>query len=169
MLTTWLMRAEEFLRRDADSFPDTWRRFARLADRYDRVIARLLDLPMSLIHGEFFPSNVILRPGEEGWKICPVDWEMAAIGPGLFDLAALTSGNWNTDQKRKMVAAYAEALRTADGWSPSISELFEAVAYCQLHLSVQLLGWASDWAPPKRHTQNWLGEALRLSGALGLQ
>jgi hypothetical protein len=31
-----------------------------------------------------------------------------------------------------------------------------------------LLGWASDWSPPKRHTQNWLSEALRLSGTLGL-
>jgi len=168
MLTTWLMRAEEFLRRDGDNSREVWRRFTRLASRYDEVIARVLDLPMSLIHGEFFPSNVILRPGRRGWEICPVDWEMAAIGPGLIDLAALTAGNWSAEQKRKLVAAYREGLRTANGWLPSIPELFEAVAYCQLHLSIQLLGWASDWSPPKRHTQNWLGEALRLSGALGL-
>ena len=168
MLTTWLLRAEEFLRRDASSSPEAFRRFARLANRYDEVVARLLDLPMSLIHGEFFPSNVILRPGIDGWGICPVDWEMAAIGPGLIDLAALTAGNWTADQRRKLVAAYRDALQAENGWSPSIPELFEAVAYCQLHLSVQLLGWAADWEPPKRHTQNWLGEALRLSGALGL-
>jgi aminoglycoside phosphotransferase (APT) family kinase protein len=168
MLTTWLLRAEEFLRRDGDNSPEVWRRFARLANHYDEVIARVLDLPMSLIHGEFFPSNVILRPTPLGWEICPVDWEMAAIGPGLIDLAALTAGNWTADQKRKMVEAYGEALHAVDGWSPSIPELFEAVAYCQLHLSIQLLGWASDWSPPKRHTQNWLGEALRLSGTLGL-
>lgn len=168
MLTTWLVRAEEFLRRDTDSSPDVCRRFARLANRYDRVVARLLDLPMSLIHGEFFPSNVILRPTGQGWQICPVDWEMAAVGPGLIDLAALTAGNWTQDQKRKLIAAYGKALRATQKWAPSVSELFEAVTYCQLHLSVQLLGWASDWSPPKRHTQNWLGEALRLSGALGL-
>jgi Ser/Thr protein kinase RdoA (MazF antagonist) len=169
MLTTWLLRAEEFLRRDAESSPEIWRRFARLVSRYDRVIDHLLDLPMSLIHGEFFPSNVILRPSGQGWEICAVDWEMAAVGPGLIDLAALTAGDWTADQKRKLIGAYGEALRAASGWSPSIPELFEAVAYCQLHLSIQLLGWASDWSPPKRHTQNWLGEALRISRDLGLQ
>jgi aminoglycoside phosphotransferase (APT) family kinase protein len=168
MLTTWLLRAEEFLRRDGDNSPEVWRRFARLANRYDEVIARVLDLPMSLIHGEFFPSNVILRTGPYGQEICPVDWEMAAIGPGLIDLAALTAGNWTLEQKRKMVTAYGEGLRVAHGWRPSTADLVEAVTYCQLHLSVQLLGWASHWSPPKRHTQNWLGEALRLSGALGL-
>ena len=168
MLSTWLLRAEEFLRRDNDNSLEVCRRFSRLASRYDEVIARVLNLPMSLIHGEFFPSNIILRPRRRDWEICPVDWEMAAIGPGLIDLAALTAGNWTSDQKRKMVAAYRNALGDAKGWLPSIRELSEAVAYCQLHLSVQLLGWASDWSPPKRHTQNWLGEALRLSGALGL-
>jgi Ser/Thr protein kinase RdoA (MazF antagonist) len=169
LLTTWLVRAEEFLRRQShDESPDMRRGFSRLANRYDRVIARLLDLPISLIHGEFFPSNVILRPAARGWQICPVDWEMAAIGPGLIDLAALTAGNWTRDQKRKLVAAYREGLELADNCPPSVNDLLEAVDYCQLHLSIQLLGWASDWSPPKRHTQNWLGEAIRLSGALGL-
>lgn len=169
ILGTWVARAEEFLRRGyADNSPAAWRQFERLAKRYDQVIARLLNLPMSLIHGEFFPSNVILRPGKDGWQICPIDWEMAAIGPGLIDLAALTAGNWTREQKRKLVAAYHEAWQLKQGWSTSVAELLEAVDYCQLHLSVQLLGWASDWSPPKRHTQNWLGEALRLSGALGL-
>jgi len=132
------------------------------------VIDRLLALPMSLIHGEFFPSNVILRRRNNDWAICPVDWEMAAIGPGLIDLAALTSGKWTHEQKRAMVAAYRRGLETADSAPPSVSDLLEAVDYCQLHLSVQLLGWAANWAPPQRHTQNWLGEAVRLSNALGL-
>src|SRR5579859_3140171 len=168
ILRTWVVRAEEFLRRGyADNSPSVWRQFERLANRYDQVIARLLDLPMSLIHGEFFPSNVILRPTKRGWKICPVDWEMAAIGPGLIDLAALTAGNWTREQKHKLVAAYREGWQLQHGWPTSVSELLEAVDYCQLHLSVKLLGWASDWSPPKRHTQNWLGEALRLSGVLG--
>ena len=94
--------------------------------------------------------------------------EMAAIGPGLIDLAALTAGNWTRDQKVKLVAAYRLGLQAVQDHPPSVPQLFEAVEYCQLHLSVQLLGWASDWSPPKRHTQNWLGEALRLSGALGI-
>lgn len=169
LLGTWMTRAEAFIRRDQgyDS-PEGRRRFSRLADHYDRVIDRLLELPKSLIHGEFFPSNVILRPAATDRTICPVDWEMAAVGPGLIDLAALTAGKWRSEQKRAMIAAYRRGLELADDSPPSVSELLEAVDYCQLHLSVQLLGWAADWSPPQRHTQNWLGEAVRLSGALGL-
>ncbi len=97
-----------------------------------------------------------------------MDWELAAIGPGLIDLAALTSGGWTSDQKHRLVAAYRDALPRNNGWPPSMPELMEAVEYCQLHLAVQWLGWAADWSPPKRHTQNWLRVACRLADKLGL-
>ena len=44
----------------------------------------------------------------------------------------------------------------------------EAVELCQLHLSVQMLGWAEDWTPPEQHAQNWLSTALRLADKLGV-
>jgi Phosphotransferase enzyme family len=166
---TWLERAQNFLRgKYASHSPHLWARFEHLAARYDRVIRRLLQLPTSFIHGEFFPSNIILRHTKSGWQICPVDWEVAAVGPGLLDLAALTSGNWKPEQKAKLVQAYREALEPYDGWPPPLPQLLEHVDYCLLHLSIQLLGWSSDWEPPERHTQNWFGEALRLTEVLGL-
>ena len=67
-----------------------------------------------------------------------------------------------------LVKAYRDALEPCNGWPPSMPELMEAVDYCHLHLSVQLLGWSSDWSPPEKHYQNWLGEAFRLAGSLGL-
>jgi aminoglycoside/choline kinase family phosphotransferase len=169
LFTTWLTRAEDFLsRKYAARSPHLWRRFYRVTNRYDEVIKRLLQLPTTFIHGEFFPSNIILRSFRGGWRICPVDWEVAALGPGLLDLAALTSGNWTREQKAKLVGAYRDALEPHNGWPPSMADLLEAVDYCHLHLSVQLLGWSSDWSPPEAHTQNWLGEAFRLAGSLGL-
>ena len=165
----WLTRAEEFLRHKyAIGYPANWRRFLRLADRYDRVVKRLIELPTTFIHGEFYPSNVIMRPTKRGREICPVDWEVAAIAPGLIDVGALTSGDWTEEKKKTMLVAYREALEPSNGWPPSLSDLEEAVDYCQLHIAVQLLGWASDWSPPERHAQNWLREALRLAGKLGL-
>ena len=168
-LTLWLTRAEEFLHhKHAVHSPDTWRRFRRLAARYHLAIKRLLELPTTFIHGEFYPSNVILRGTKSGRQICPIDWEVAALAPGLIDLAALTSGDWPEEKKKTMVAAYRDRLEPAKGWPPSMAELMEAVEYCQLHISVQLLGWASDWSPPERHAQNWLRQAFQLAGKLGL-
>jgi hypothetical protein len=165
-LRAWIERAETFLRlKPPGGAPETWRRFARLGSRYGRVVKSLLELPATFIHGEFYPSNVILRRGRQ---VCPVDWEVAGVGPGLVDVAALISGEWTADQKKKMVAAYRDALAPSKGWPPSLPEMMEGVEWCQLHLAVQWLGWAPDWAPPESHAQNWLREALRLAEKLGL-
>jgi Ser/Thr protein kinase RdoA (MazF antagonist) len=171
--STWMIRAEQFLphRNGHSGFHTTHalrRSFSRFAARYDRVIDRLLQLPRSLIHGEFFPSNVILRPNGEEPEICPIDWELAAIGPGLIDLAALTLGGWTEEQKRRLVEAYRDALPRHNGWPPAMPELIELVEYCQLHIAVQWLGWAGEWSPPQRHAQNWLHEACRLAEKLGV-
>lgn len=168
-LRCWVDRAEHFLAPRCDSLCDgLHHRFQRLASKYDRVVTRLLSLPRAFMHGEFYPSNVILRGNGGAKRVCPIDWEGAAIGPALIDLAALTSGNWTAEERSILIAAYREALEPAHGWPPSLKEMLELVDYCQLHLSVQWLGWASDWSPPRSHAQNWLGEALRLAGVLGL-
>lgn len=171
LLTLWWTRAERFLSGTNVRFGGKngiLRRFMHLAEQRDRIIARLLALPKTFIHGEFYPSNVILRREGTALRVCPVDWEVAGTGPGLIDLAALTSGAWSLEQKRSMVAAYREALDSTRDWPPSLPELMEAVQYCQLHLAIQWLGWAADWSPPKMHARNWLREAVRLSTALGI-
>jgi hypothetical protein len=169
LFALWLTRAVDFLRTKCPGdLRGLWRRFTRLTDTYDRVISRLLQLPRTLIHGEFYPSNILVRRMKRKQQICPIDWELAAIGPGLIDLAALTSGDWSPECKKALVAAYREALEPLNGWPPQLPELLEAVDYCQLHLCVQWLGWAAEWSPPKLHARNWLQEMLRLGDGLAL-
>lgn len=165
----WLTRAEEFLRhRNLNVSSESLRRFGRLADRYSHVIQRLQDLPVTLIHGEYYPSNVIVRPARQGERICPIDWEVSAIGPALIDLAALTSGDWSEAERRKMAGAYQEVVGAAGSWPSSMNDLMEAVELCQLYLAMRWLGWAADWSPPEMHAQNWLGVACQLADKLGL-
>jgi len=164
----WMQRAGDLIStRRASLGKELYQQFERLACNYDRVIGRLLSLPQTLIHGEFYPSNVILRRGTSAKSVCPIDWEVAAVGPGLIDLAALTSGNWTAQQKRILVQAYCDGLQSHHA-SASLEDMLEFVDYCQLHLAVQWLGWADDWTPPKTHAQDWLGEALKLSKHLGI-
>ena len=158
----WMERAEKFLqKRNADDL----KKFARLAKNYDRVVKQLAALPPTFVHGEFYPSNVIVRDGAAAEKICAIDWEVAGVGPGALDLAALTAGEWSDAEKLRFVTAYHEGLNSRRG--PSVADLLAAVELCQLHLSVQMLGWAEDWAPPEQHAQNWLHTALRLAEKLG--
>jgi aminoglycoside phosphotransferase (APT) family kinase protein len=127
-LRCWAARAEHFLARRCGSIrADTHRRFRRLVDKYDVVVDRLLSLPRAFMHGEFYPSNVILRGNGHGKRVCPIDWEGAAIGPGLIDLAALSSGNWTAEERKMLVAAYREAVEPGHGWPPSLKEMLELV------------------------------------------
>jgi aminoglycoside phosphotransferase (APT) family kinase protein len=135
-----------------------------LVTRYDEIVRRLEALPTTFIHGEFYPSNVLVERVGRTTRICPVDWEMAALGPGVLDLAALSAGDWSEDEAEGFVAAYREALTQP----PAEADLREALEAARVQLAVQWLGWSPGWIPPPEHAQPWLEVALRSAERLGL-
>jgi hypothetical protein len=160
----WADRAEQFARAaDPPLAPATARRLRRLVENYDRVVGRLLALPVTLIHGEFYPSNVLIEPRDGPPRVCPVDWETAAVGPGLIDLAALTAGGWADGQRRALISAYRESLPGGSG-----DEILTDLDHCRLHAAVQWAGWSTDWSPPPECARDWLDDALTLAESLGL-
>jgi aminoglycoside phosphotransferase (APT) family kinase protein len=126
---------------------------------YVQEVPDLLSLPQTFIHGEYHASNILVGPATSPERITPVDWEMAALAPGLMDLADLTAGNWTDDERDSIGRAYRRAT-TPDGAMPR--GFRQALDQCRLHRAVQWLGWSDDWRPPREHAQDWLGEALRL-------
>jgi thiamine kinase-like enzyme len=156
---SWLTRALQFCPKPEISW---------IAERYDRVIERLIELPSTFIHGEFYASNIIVMESEDGWRIAPIDWEMAAIAPSLMDLAGLTAGKWRDEQRRELAMAYRSELSTNDVQLESVDEFLESIEYCRLHQCVQWLGWASNWSPPQEHTHDWFREAISIAERLCL-
>lgn len=124
------------------------------------TIAELLALPVTLLHGEFFPSNILVRPiaGVDG--ICPIDWETAAIGPGQFDLVQLTSGNWSAEDRKAIEESYVDAAIAA-GAMLERPAWDNTLRLCRLHNAMRWLAWSKDWIPPAEHQNDWLGEAQR--------
>ena len=166
----WMRRAQEFSDAVEPSQPKAARHGIKwLAKRYDRVVERLSALPVTFIHGEFYPSNVLVNNTSCKLRVCPVDWELAGVGPGLIDLAALVSGGWSAEEKEALAKAYHAELTLRDERSMDLEDFLIALDYCRLHLAVQWLGWASEWSPPPEHEQDWLGEALSLAEKLELK
>jgi thiamine kinase-like enzyme len=116
------------------------------------------------VHGEFYASNIVVASNEDGPRVCPIDWEMAGVGPALLDLAALTSGRWSDDERARLELAYVNAR----GSRLSKDDLAVGLAACRLHLAVQWLGWSAAWTPPEEHRHDWLGEARAAAERLGL-
>lgn len=154
----WLRRARAFA---------PARSLDRIAACYERVVERLADWPSSFVHGEFYPSNVLVERRSRRFRIRPVDWEMAGVGTGLLDLAALSSGAWCEEDRQRLARVYFEASGPAlrhRGWG----EFLDALEHCRLHLAVQWLGWSRDWSPPQQQAHDWLAEARRVAEKLGL-
>jgi hypothetical protein len=158
---SWMERALEFADRDRRGSLE-W-----LSARYDKVVARLAELPATFIHGEFYASNVLIQRGRSDLRVCPIDWENAALGPGVIDLAALTTGRWSASEREQIARGYLEQA-AALGRAPDEREQLEALQLARLHLAVQWLGWEPTWTAPDEHQHDWLGEALTIAGTLGL-
>jgi hypothetical protein len=164
----WIERALSFLDGGAPADSAANRQgLQRLAACYPAIVGELLALPLTLIHGEFYASNIIVQETAGAVRVCPVDWERAAIGPGLADLAALVAGTWSEECKQELAFEYYTALRQSGVDVPEAEEFRRALDLCRLHLAVQWLGWSPDWSPPPEHRQDWLAEALDAARRLG--
>ncbi len=163
----WLDRACTIVDRVDPPLPAAARRdLARLAARYDAVVAHLTALPVTFIHGDCYAMNVLVQERDEALRVCPVDWEMAALGPGLIDLAALSAGDWSEEERAALLAAYSEGL-SYEGVAVR-SDLAESLAYSRLHLAVQCLGWSERWPPRPHSLAGWLAEVVGLARRAGL-
>ena len=109
------------------------RRFFR--HEMTEVTGLLLDQQETVIHGEFYPHNVLYHDG----AVCPIDWESAAIGAGPIDLAALTE-RWPTDVVSECDEAYSKA-RWPGGNAPS--DFQDTIRAARIYLCARWLGRAN--------------------------
>jgi hypothetical protein len=127
-----------------------------------RVARRLAALPARFIHGEFFPSNVLIQREAGRVRVRPVDWETCGLGPAVLDLAALTAGGWDDARRTRIEDAYiAECV-------PDLRPTPDELDFARLLLAAQLSGWSDDWTPPPEHRQDWNAIAVGLIERLGL-
>ena len=157
----WIKRAVAFVSQgDKSAARKSAAAIEWLGSVYGRVVERLLTMPVTVIHGEFFASNVMIDPTPDSLRVCPVDWEMAAVGPGLVDLAGLTSGGWPSETKDVIAMAYYDGLPRDVTAKWDVPSFMADLDYCRLHQAVQWLGWSPSWSPPPEHKQDWLKEAI---------
>jgi hypothetical protein len=155
----WATRADRLVGETAE------RRFAwwpRLSERYCEYVELLLEAPTTVIHGEFYPSNV-LRVGD---AIRPVDWESAAVGAGEIDLASLVEG-WPEELVRECVENY-RVIRWPQAAPASFERTLDAA---RVYLALR---WLGDESVPtnnknsKRREEAHYDELGRAARRLGM-
>jgi hypothetical protein len=141
--------AAALVRHDAEFFATTARRALaevsrvspRLAARLARAVrdaepfaARALAPPPTLVHGSYRRDNILIA----GRRVCPIDWELSALGSPLYDFAFLADG-YSGERLRALWRAYCRGLREFDLPSPDWAEAWPAVRFLQLHKRLKSL------------------------------
>ena len=125
----WVRRTLEFSgEANQPWLPVLGRAFEALADE-------LLMVPVTVIHGEFYPKNILVHDD----VITPVDWESAAIGAGEIDLASLTT-DWSDDVRKACEADY-ERARWPEGGHAALER---RLAIATMYLLFRWLGDSNE-------------------------
>ena len=130
--TGWARRTVQFARPLHRKFP--W--LTVLCKDLDRSVAPILETSKVVVHGEYYPMNILLCSG----MVFPVDWESTAFALGEIDLASLTDG-WPAAIARDCVNEYIH-VRWPNGAPPDSERRYSAA---QLYWCLRWLGDRQDW------------------------
>ena len=107
-----------------------------VCERASSLLEPLLEEPLSIIHGEYYPHNVLYCRG----RVYPVDWESAARAAGEIDIASLTE-DWSATTTRSCISAY-QSERWPEGPPAAFTHRFLAA---RLYFCFRWLGDHEDW------------------------
>src|SRR6266568_3297017 len=102
----------------------------------------------TLVHGSYRPKNILVDTSPTPLRICPVDWELAAVGPQLHDLACMANEVDHRPTIERFCEAYAEG---ADAFGLEVTcsdELLAELDRLRLHRVLRSLARSAEWAYP---------------------
>ncbi len=141
----WL-KAELALRDVSEISTPLARRLSKIVMHYDRIVTVMTSQPPTLLHGGYRPSNVLVKIDSDSQRVCTIDWEEAAVGAPLFDLAYLADGFQSPTLDLVMNTYRQEAL--GYGLSlPDREEMVHIVNCFRMYMLINLLARSviSNW------------------------
>jgi len=140
-------------RRLADTLHDT------LKD-YPPVCALLAEQPLTLVHNDLAPKNVLADRSVTPARIYFVDWELAGAGCGLLDLVHLKYG-LDPAAEQDMLTAYRSAADATNLLPRDDDQFDRLLAACELHKTLYRLAHSPAWNLPQSTIERWVAEAAQ--------
>jgi hypothetical protein len=176
------LRASDFLvRHDADFFwskarqaldavaavaPTLAGRMEKFLSGYDRCVAVMAGQPPTLTHGAYKPRHILMDNGAGPQRVCPVDWELAALGSGFYDLAFLAYG-FEPPSLDRLLDAYRGEARTQGLSLPDRDGIRHVVDCFRLHRVLKALAGARARNLPEDAVARLVESGERLRDRVG--
>lgn len=164
-------RSPLLLRHDADFFASraeralssarrmsgrAMRRLRRILSGYDDFVALMADQPSTFVHGSYRPENVLVDAPSRPSRVCVVDWELAAIGAPLYDLARLCDG-YRGARLDRLLDSYDREAPMHGVPVQGRERMVEVLDCFSLHRVVKAIGHALEKGRTRRQVSSWLG------------
>jgi aminoglycoside phosphotransferase (APT) family kinase protein len=122
------------------------RRLAAAVDGYEAMIERFCASRPMLVHGSYRPKNILVDTSATPVRICPVDWELAAVGPRLHDLAWLANKVDRRPATERFCEAYAAGAAAFGLEVTTTDEMLAELDRLCLHRVLRSLARSAEWA-----------------------
>lgn len=125
-------------------FEDLYRQLDAALTDYETVVHQICSSELTLVHGSYRAKNIIVDASGGAIRICPADWELAAVGPRLHDLAFIADG-CDPGLVEQLCESYADeaGLQAAD-----IDQMAVVLDRLRLHKALRSLARSLDWDYP---------------------
>jgi hypothetical protein len=132
-------KAREALRDASRISAPAAHRLAAMVDRYETAIEFMASQPRTLVHGAYIPWHLLVDAECEPRRVCVIDWELAAVGATLYDLA-IFSDDADSSARKRLWDAYLRSAEENGVPTPGRPELAHAVDSFRLH---RIFDWLS--------------------------
>jgi Phosphotransferase enzyme family len=156
-------RAEGAVRAVSQVAPHLAGRLADVVKDYGRLVDVMAGQPRALVHGSYRPQNLLVGPA--AGRVCPVDWELAAVGAPLYDLAFLSDG-FRPPERDRLWHAYLEEVGGAYRPARGREEMRYVIDCFRLHKVLKSLSEAHEKSPPEATVAKLVGLAEGLGRLL---
>ena len=158
--------AERAVRAVAARFDSLRPRIEAAVAGYDSLIGKICSARPTLVHGSYRPKNILVAGSSPAVRICPADWELAAIGPALHDLAFLADG---CDRPSIDLLCESYLDETDDGGHADrrAGEVLEGIERLRLHKALRSLARSAEWAYPEDTVTKIVAKAEKIRHDLG--
>jgi hypothetical protein len=158
-------RAERALQAVSQTSSSLAGRLGNVVSRYERLVPVLASQPPTLVHGSYRPENILVDRDARPPRVCPVDWELAAVGSPLYDLAFLSDG-FQSPELDRLWGAYREQAGAHHLAVPGREEMRYLVDCFRLHKVLKSLSESWEKRFPAGTVAKLVGMAEGLAGPL---
>ncbi len=144
-------------------FEDLHRRLLAVLNDYEAIIARICSNERTLVHGSYRAKNIIVDASTEPVRICPADWELAAVGPRLHDLAFLADG-CQPALTEQLCVSYAAAAGLQNF---SADHMLRELNQLRMHKALRSLARSFEWNYPEATVAKLVARLERIRNHLG--